>query len=110
MIHLPATFLIDLQALYPKQWVPSILSNLPKFYVEMSSDPLIGSAMGYFGQSHLDAYTWFRSFLLVEAFFQVPVFVIGLIGLWKVMTVDMASRVQSLVAASTVPPKTVKQD
>ncbi|EIW58479.1 uncharacterized protein TRAVEDRAFT_37388 [Trametes versicolor FP-101664 SS1] len=183
-IHLPATFLIDLQALYPKQWVPSILSNLPKFYVEMSSDPLIGSAMGYFGQSHLDAYTWFRSFLLVEAFFQVPVFVIGLLGLWKgsrsiyvlllvyaastttttlpclsvilstpisatplnmaevasataktvaltltaeqrllllssyipfflvplVMTVDMASRVQSLVAASTAPPKTVKRD
>ncbi|KAI0352093.1 hypothetical protein OH77DRAFT_814945 [Trametes cingulata] len=81
-IHLPATFLIDLQALYPKEWVPSLISNLPRFYVEMSNDPLIGSAMGYFGQSQMEAYTWFRSFLLVEAFFQVPVFIIGLRGLW----------------------------
>ncbi|KAI0832108.1 transmembrane protein 6/97 [Trametes gibbosa] len=82
-IHLPATFLIDLQALYPKQWVPSFVSSLPRFYVEMSADPLIGSAMGYFGQAQFDAYTWFRTFLLVEAFFQVPVFILGLRGLWK---------------------------
>ncbi|KAI0628047.1 transmembrane protein 6/97 [Trametes polyzona] len=82
-IHLPATFLIDLQALYPTQWVPGFISSLPKFYVEMSSDPLIGSAMGYFGRDQQEAYTWFRTFLLVEAFFQVPVFVTGLRGLWK---------------------------
>ncbi|KAI0333900.1 hypothetical protein GY45DRAFT_1271173 [Cubamyces sp. BRFM 1775] len=82
-IHLPATFLVDLQALYPKTWVPGIIANIPKFYVEMSNDPLIGSAMGYFGQSQTEAYTWFRSFLMVEAFFQVPVFIVGLRGLWK---------------------------
>lgn len=35
----------------------------------------------------------------------IPFFLVPL-----VMTVDMASRVQSLVSASTVPPKTVKQD
>ncbi|OSD08112.1 hypothetical protein PYCCODRAFT_1430294 [Trametes coccinea BRFM310] len=81
-IHLPATFLVDLQALYPKEWLPSIISNIPKFYVEMSNDPLIGSVMGYFGQQQVEAYTWFRSFLLVEAFFQVPVFILGLRGLW----------------------------
>lgn len=60
--------------------------------------------MGYFGESQLEAYTWFKSFLLVEAcvisltlhlllsmlkykdsasFFQVPVFLIGLRGLWR---------------------------
>ena len=33
----------------------------------MSNDPLIGSAMGYFGQGQLEAYAWFRSFLLLEA-------------------------------------------
>ncbi|KAM5544283.1 hypothetical protein V8D89_001943 [Ganoderma adspersum] len=82
-IHLPATFLIDVQALYPKAWVPSAISSLPRFYVDMSNDPLIGSAMGYFGQGQLEAYAWFRSFLLLEAFFQVPVFVIGLRGLWR---------------------------
>ncbi|TBU30442.1 transmembrane protein 6/97 [Dichomitus squalens] len=82
-IHLPATFLIDIQAIYPKAWVPALISSLPKFYVEMSNDPLIGSAMGYFGESQLKAFTWFRSFLLLEAFFQVPVFLIGLRGLWR---------------------------
>ncbi|KAI0741360.1 transmembrane protein 6/97 [Daedaleopsis nitida] len=82
-IHLPATFLIDLQALYPKTWVPSVVSSLPSYYVEMSNDPLIGSAMGYFGQSQFEAFTWFRSFLMVEAFFQVPVFLLGLRGLWR---------------------------
>ncbi|KAH9852601.1 transmembrane protein 6/97 [Lenzites betulinus] len=82
-IHLPATFLIDLQALYPKEWVPSVISNLAKFYVEMSADPLIGSSLGYFGQAQVDAYTWFRTLLVLEAFFQVPVFVLGLRGLWK---------------------------
>ncbi|KAI0675905.1 transmembrane protein 6/97 [Trametes maxima] len=82
-IHIPATFLIDLQALYPKQWVPGVVSGLPKFYVDMSNDPLIGSAMGYFGREQLEAFTWFTSFLTVEAFFQVPVFIIGLRGLWQ---------------------------
>ncbi|KAI0642316.1 transmembrane protein 6/97 [Trametes meyenii] len=82
-IHIPATFLIDLQALYPKQWVPIMVSGLPKFYVDMSNDPLIGSAMGYFGREQLEAFTWFRSFLMVEAFFQVPVFFVGLRGLWE---------------------------
>ncbi|KAI0793722.1 transmembrane protein 6/97 [Fomes fomentarius] len=82
-IHLPASFLIDIQSLYPRAWVPSFISSLPKYYVELSNDPLIGSAMGYFGESQLGAYTWFKSFLLVEAFFQVPVFLIGLRGLWR---------------------------
>ncbi|KAI8985740.1 transmembrane protein 6/97 [Trametes punicea] len=82
-IHLPATFLVDLQALYPKQWVPSVIANIPKIYVELSNDPLIGSAMGFFGPHQVEAYTWLRSFLVVEAFFQVPVFIIGLRGLWN---------------------------
>ena len=33
----------------------------------MSNDPLIGSVMGYFGEGQLQAFTWFRSFLLLEA-------------------------------------------
>ena len=59
--------MIDLQSLYPKEWVPSAVSSLPRLYVEMSNDPLIGSAMGYFGESQREAYTWFRTFLMVEA-------------------------------------------
>ena len=56
------------QALYPAGWVPSALAALPRFYVDMSADPLIGSAMGYFGPTQLQAYAWFRSFLMLEAY------------------------------------------
>ena len=59
--------MIDLQSLYPKEWVPNAISSLPRLYVDMFNDPLIGSAMGYFGESQREAYTWFRTFLMVEA-------------------------------------------
>ncbi|CAL1715502.1 unnamed protein product [Somion occarium] len=80
-IHIPNTLLVDLQALYPSHLLPGSIANLPKLYVNLSSDPLIGGAMGYFGLP--DDYVWFKSFLLLEAFFQLPVFVLGLRGLWK---------------------------
>ena len=66
-IHIPATVLLDCQALYPKGWVPAPLAALPKFYVDMSADPLIGGAMGLFGPAAYQASAWFRSFLMVEA-------------------------------------------
>ncbi|THH20438.1 hypothetical protein EUX98_g8585 [Antrodiella citrinella] len=80
-IHIPNTILVDCQALYPRHLIPDVIANLPKLYVGMSNDPLIGPAMGYFGQS--ENYVWFKTFLLLEAFFQFPVFVLGLRGLWK---------------------------
>ncbi|KAI0918070.1 hypothetical protein AcW1_007047 [Taiwanofungus camphoratus] len=81
MIHLPATLLVDLQAIYPTSMVPAMISKIPELYIAMSSDPLIGGAMGYFGQ--LDSYVWFKTFLMLEAFFQIPVFIFGMRGLWK---------------------------
>ncbi|KAH8103834.1 transmembrane protein 6/97 [Cristinia sonorae] len=81
LIHIPNTILVDCQALYPKQLVPDVIANLPKLYVGMSNDPLIGPAMGYFGAP--ENYVWFKSFLLLEAFFQLPVFLLGLRGLWN---------------------------
>ncbi|KAI0083842.1 transmembrane protein 6/97 [Irpex rosettiformis] len=77
-LHIPATLLIDLQALYPQSLVPGIIAQLPKFYISMSKDPLISGAF-----SGSDAFIWFRTFLTLEAIFQLPVFVLGMRGLLR---------------------------
>ena len=63
-MHVPATLLVDLQALYPPSLTPKLIAALPEFYVKISQDPLIGGAMGYFGSS--ENYVWFKSFLSLE--------------------------------------------
>ncbi|EGN96698.1 hypothetical protein SERLA73DRAFT_140397 [Serpula lacrymans var. lacrymans S7.3] len=80
LLHIPATLFIDLQALYPPSLVPRAISGLPQLYIRMSGDPLVGGVMGLQGQS--SHFIWFKSFLVVEAFFQLPVFVLGARGLW----------------------------
>ncbi|KAH7927353.1 hypothetical protein BV22DRAFT_1061233 [Leucogyrophana mollusca] len=82
LIHIPATIMIDLQALYPTTVIPSVIRGLPKLYSDMSSDPLISGVMGYLGEEALSRLVWFKTFLAVEAVFQLPVFVLGLRGLW----------------------------
>ncbi|KAI0709661.1 transmembrane protein 6/97 [Cerioporus squamosus] len=82
LIHIPTTLLVDAQPLYP-QWLSSIISGLPKYYVDMSNDPLLGSALGYYGEARRQAYNWFRWYLIMEVVFQLPVFLIALRGLWR---------------------------
>ncbi|KAF8916206.1 transmembrane protein 6/97 [Mucidula mucida] len=73
--HLVASFAVDFQALfYPYTWLPSI----PEYYISFSNDPLIGGAMR---KEH--NLTWFICFLAIEFLFQLPVFVLGMIALWK---------------------------
>ncbi|KAA1469114.1 hypothetical protein DENSPDRAFT_834657 [Dentipellis sp. KUC8613] len=81
LIHIPATLLVDLQALYPENVVPSIVKVIPSWYVAMSGDPLIGGVMGFFA-NHAEL-AWFKIFLCLEAVFQLPTFVLGARGLWK---------------------------
>jgi len=81
VIHIPATLLIDCQAIWPKQLVPKALQLLPPWYVGMSGDPLIGGAMEIL--SNGSELAWFKSFIYLEALFQLPVFVIGAYGLWR---------------------------
>ncbi|KAJ3507397.1 hypothetical protein NLJ89_g6328 [Agrocybe chaxingu] len=79
-IHLPASLIIDLQYIYPPSLVPGLLRNAVDTYIFMSRDPLIGGVFEAFGDStHL---IWFKTFLVLEAVFQIPVFVIGLRGLY----------------------------
>ncbi|PPQ91497.1 hypothetical protein CVT25_013754 [Psilocybe cyanescens] len=50
-------------------------------YVAMSRDPLIGGVFGLYGDSsHL---IWFKTFLVLEGVFQVPVFILGLRALYN---------------------------
>ncbi|KAH8116493.1 hypothetical protein DFH11DRAFT_1725267 [Phellopilus nigrolimitatus] len=81
LIHIPATLLVDIQAIYPPSLVPAPLARLPTLYLQMSGDPVIAGAFGLNGPPAL--WVWFKSFLILEAVFQLPVFVIGLRGLWR---------------------------
>jgi len=81
LIHLPASLLLDCQPLYPPSLVPSFISQLPKMYTQISADPLISGLMGFSGESN--NFLWFKTFIFIEAFFQVPVFILGMRGLWK---------------------------
>jgi len=72
LIHLPATLFVDLQAIYPSSLVPTLLKDFTRWYVDFSGDPLIGGA--FFGGQE---WIWFRTFLWLEAIFQVPVFILG---------------------------------
>ncbi|KAH9016414.1 transmembrane protein 6/97 [Lactarius deliciosus] len=81
VVHIPATLLIDFQAVWPKHLIPESLQLLPPWYVGMSGDFLVGGSMGILGNG--SGLAWFKSFLYLEAVFQLPVFVIGAYGLWK---------------------------
>jgi len=81
LMHIPATLLIDLQAIYPTAMVPKVIAQLPVLYVQMSGDPLIGGGMGYFGTE--ETYVWFKTFLFLEAIFQLPTFVLGARALYN---------------------------
>ncbi|KAI6160693.1 transmembrane protein 6/97 [Pisolithus thermaeus] len=79
LIHIPATLLLDCQALYPAWIVPSSIKALPSIYLDFSSDPLIAGAFGHVSGD----FVWFKLFLYLEAFFQLPVFVLGAFKLWQ---------------------------
>lgn len=81
LFHIPSTLLVDCQGILPKQFVPKPLQAIPPWYVGMSGDPLMGGAMGILENG--SDLAWFKSFMYLEALFQLPVFVIGARGLWR---------------------------
>lgn len=64
-VHIPATLLIDLQALYRPSLTPDFIRALPQLYVQMSNDPLVGGALDLLGDSK--HFIWFKTFLALEA-------------------------------------------
>ena len=65
--HIPATILMDSQALLPPSVVPSFARALLRFHCEQNADPLMA-----------DPPVWFKSFILFELLFQLPFFFVGL--------------------------------
>ena len=67
-MHIPATVLMDMQAIYPTWLVPRLMTSMSKSYVEMSSDPLIAAALGY--SANTEPFDWFNCFIMLEAYVQ----------------------------------------
>ena len=83
-IHIPATLLLDCQSLYPAWLLPAPLAALPRAYVAQYGDPLIGGLFGFFGDAARDALeVWLRPFMVLEAVFQLPVFILGIKALYN---------------------------
>lgn len=70
---------MDLQSLYPAEYVPGFLSLLNKLYIGFSGDPII------FGMATNDpgVTRWLTSFFWLEALFQLPIFFLGIHALRK---------------------------
>ncbi|KAL1759203.1 transmembrane protein 6/97 [Schizophyllum commune] len=75
--HIPPTLLLDLQSIYPKEHVPAFMSNLLRSYFDTLHDPLVGRAAGFYGEKAAEEMLWLRTFMGLEAIFQLPVFFIG---------------------------------
>jgi len=69
LIHIPCTVLLDAQAIVPQHLIPNVLRDASEWYIAFSADPLIKGA--FYGGPEFD---WFRAFLYLEVFFQLPVF------------------------------------
>jgi len=69
LIHIPATVLLDSQAICPKFLVPKILRDASEWYIAFSGDSLVNGAFNGGPE-----YNWFRAFLYLETFFQLPIF------------------------------------
>jgi len=82
VVHVVATLVLDLQALYPPTLVPGFMSQVHKSYVQDTGDPLIKAVLGLYGREAKLNASWFETFIYCEMFFQLPVFFIGLYALW----------------------------
>ncbi|BGO99394.1 putative membrane protein [Rhodotorula toruloides] len=74
-VHLPATLLVDIQALFCAEALSPTWLRTP-FLFASKDDPLLQNA-------NSPLFAWFQSFIILEILLQVPVFVVGMRGLWK---------------------------
>ncbi|GAA5877717.1 hypothetical protein JCM3774_006653 [Rhodotorula dairenensis] len=74
-VHIPATLLVDVQALFcAERLSPAWLRKA--FLFAAQDDPLLQNA-------NAPLFAWFQAFIILEVLFQVPVFFLGVQGLWK---------------------------
>ncbi|BEJ14773.1 hypothetical protein CspHIS471_0405400 [Cutaneotrichosporon sp. HIS471] len=76
--HIPATLVMDGQAVYPSWMVPGPLDALKEWYLNFLRDPIMA---GVFAKD--PTMRFMMPFFYLEMFFQLPCFVLGAAGLWK---------------------------
>ena len=64
--HIPATVMMDSQAIVPPRFVPRFAKNVLDFHIDTNHDPLMD-----------DQPIWFKTFILFELLFQLPFFFVG---------------------------------
>ena len=120
--------MLDLHALFV---VPSYLRGPVEWYIGMSGDPFVGVSSRVFGDSsHLAHLGWFKSFLVLELcglsppslsqthlnpkyyrIFQLPVFFLGIRGLYKGLYIIFLSRgrIPILLCSLDIPVQVLAQ-
>ncbi|KAK2626366.1 hypothetical protein QTJ16_004628 [Diplocarpon rosae] len=71
-ISLPLMFLMDMQAIYPPSLVPGFLKALESWYIE-----------NYHDRFFVDKPAFFQAFIASELFYQAPVMIWALGGLYR---------------------------
>ncbi|TVY44765.1 putative membrane protein [Lachnellula subtilissima] len=71
-ISLPMAFLMDLQAIYPSSMVPSFMLSLKNYYIDNYNDRFF-----------VETPPFFKLFIWSELFFQAPVMLWALGGLYR---------------------------
>ncbi|BEI83952.1 hypothetical protein CcaverHIS002_0405560 [Cutaneotrichosporon cavernicola] len=81
LCHIPATLVMDGQAVYPSWMVSGPLEALAEWYLNFLRDPIMA---GVFAKD--PTMRFMMPFFYLEMFFQLPCFVLGAVGLWKSAT------------------------
>jgi len=73
--HIPATLLVDAQALLPAYVFPKFARKMLENFIEQYNDPLMSAAMGSGGSADR---RWFLSLVATELLIQLPFFFVAL--------------------------------
>lgn len=71
--HIPITFLLDCQQLYPPGFIPQPLKDLSNWYITTYRDPFMTPNDFY----------WFKSLVCCELLLQLPFFLYAVVGLYN---------------------------
>ncbi|KAJ2932627.1 hypothetical protein H1R20_g4477, partial [Candolleomyces eurysporus] len=74
LIQIPATIILDLQAVFPHWLVPAQAKYLGDLYMSMTNDPIVGSVAGYFGEGVQREFVWLWWFMWIEVLFRLPTY------------------------------------
>ncbi|KAJ1982961.1 Transmembrane protein 97 [Dimargaris xerosporica] len=77
--HIPATLFVDSQILFPTEWFPKALTNLARYWLLVSGDPLF--AAGRVGDD--PNLMWLYTFMVAEFVLQLPFFGFAVRGLYR---------------------------